>query len=748
MVSWFGKPRCELGSGIAAIGPDAHAHHSRNGRSERIPNPSGIEVVMKPWTNPRVRTWTARQIAIDRDLDPVVTEDLKYAIERHLYHYGKQYRNGWDGDAATEARLVEAVGALERIVKETTLLEADPRWVDNALQPFSGKNVLFNGAYVNRGIGREAHPRSFSGALEAAGWVVLPLPWNDPAPATEGLSRIGRIAKLLDASLAGSFHILLNRDYQNLVAQVETLFEALFAHPVLKGVIVGSAEPVLERISLRLFDKLGKFAILTHHGKPCSATPEILGPARHILAWGEAEARAYLESGVAADRVVVVGHPYLDRLPGALASADLSRCLVLSRAQNGAGIGNLHVFQNRGEMVQYLDEIERVLKGLGVRKARLRPHPSESPEWYRLHADPGFYEIDEEPLDTSLARSGVVIGPTSTVLLDAHVAGKSYVVYEPAHLVHADDLGIPLMPPFDGSVPEIPFAASVEELETLLSRPLKAGTSFWSEHVVVPFRPEPLLALLGGSPTLGGPTDSSGGLARAEARMLPPPTADEMAIVEAAKPYTMTPHARIHALVRLVDHVEAEGIEGDFVECGVWKGGSSMAAAMRFLHHGDTSRDFFLYDTYDGMSAPTDDDVSPDGKRAAELLETNAKDKQNHIWAFSPLDDVRRHMQSTRYPSMRVRYVQGKVEDSIPGVIPRRIALLRLDTDWYESTLHELEHLYPLLASGGVLLLDDYGFWQGARKAVDEFFARMADPPRLHTIRDGVDDSAHWCIKP
>jgi hypothetical protein len=92
-------------------------------------------------------------------------------------------------------------------------------------------------------------------------------------------------------------------------------------------------------------------------------------------------------------------------------------------------------------------------------------------------------------------------------------------------------------------------------------------------------------------------------------------------------------------------------------------------------------------------------------------------------WCYSPLDEVKRNLARTGYPAERVVYVQGKVEDTIPGTLPERTALLRLDTDWYSSTRHELEHLYPGLVAGGVLVLDDYGTWQGARQATDEYFA-------------------------
>jgi hypothetical protein len=103
-------------------------------------------------------------------------------------------------------------------------------------------------------------------------------------------------------------------------------------------------------------------------------------------------------------------------------------------------------------------------------------------------------------------------------------------------------------------------------------------------------------------------------------------------------------------------------------------------------------------------------------------------------WCFASIEEVKSNMESTRYPNSKVVYVKGKVEDTIPNVIPENIALLRLDTDWYESTLHELNHLYPRLENRGVLILDDYGHWQGARKATDEYFQDQQKFPFLSRI--------------
>jgi len=126
-----------------------------------------------------------------------------------------------------------------------------------------------------------------------------------------------------------------------------------------------------------------------------------------------------------------------------------------------------------------------------------------------------------------------------------------------------------------------------------------------------------------------------------------------------------------------------------------------------------------LFDTFAGMPAATEFDRRYDGVDAADLQAEYAKAGQ--IWCHSPLDEVTRNMLGTGYPKGRIRFVKGKVEDTLPEASPQTIALLRLDTDWYESTKHELVHLYPRLVTGGVLIVDDYGHWEGARRAVDEY---------------------------
>jgi O-methyltransferase len=221
-----------------------------------------------------------------------------------------------------------------------------------------------------------------------------------------------------------------------------------------------------------------------------------------------------------------------------------------------------------------------------------------------------------------------------------------------------------------------------------------------------------------------------------------PPDLDEgtKSLFRSVQPYTMTSMERVFALQQSIHYIVRNRIPGAVVECGVWKGGSMMAAALTLLDLGETDRHIYLFDTFSGMSEPADIDRDQvKGKLARDLLP-----KSVLIQAHSPLHEVQQAMDKTKYPKDRIVFVQGKVENTIPAAAIEPIALLRLDTDWFESTYHELVHLYPRLAPGGILIIDDYGHWEGARKAVDQYIAENSLPILLHRI----DSAGRLVVKP
>lgn len=203
---------------------------------------------------------------------------------------------------------------------------------------------------------------------------------------------------------------------------------------------------------------------------------------------------------------------------------------------------------------------------------------------------------------------------------------------------------------------------------------------------------------------------------------------------------SMTSFERLYATLMACRHVCENRIEGDFVECGVWRGGNTLIAADVFRRIAP-GRKAYLFDTFTGMTKPTEFDVARIGINALEQFFQLQKDNYNE-WCYASLEDVQKNFQDRGLLSQAV-FVQGDVLKTLrdEAQLPERLSVLRLDTDWYESTKLELEVLYPRLTTGGVLIVDDYGYWDGAKKAVDEYFSTHPKPFLQyidHTSRIGV----------
>lgn len=199
-------------------------------------------------------------------------------------------------------------------------------------------------------------------------------------------------------------------------------------------------------------------------------------------------------------------------------------------------------------------------------------------------------------------------------------------------------------------------------------------------------------------------------------------------------PFTMTSVSRLYATLSAVKYIVKNKIEGDMVECGVWRGGNSMVIAKTLCDLNETNRNIYLFDTFEGMTRPTIMDFDHLGSTAQSQLNNSNKEEGNNIWCIAGIDDVRSNMFLTEYPQSQIHFIKGDVAETLENNsnIPAKISIIRLDTDWYESTKKELEVLFPRLVRGGVCLIDDYGHWQGARKAVDEYLLKHKIYPLMH----------------
>jgi len=181
-----------------------------------------------------------------------------------------------------------------------------------------------------------------------------------------------------------------------------------------------------------------------------------------------------------------------------------------------------------------------------------------------------------------------------------------------------------------------------------------------------------------------------------------------------------------------IKYILKNNIEGVIIECGVDGGCIEYAWITELMQH-NAVRDIYLYDTFGGLTKPTEmdytckDSTHPLSMNKDEVYNTWANriiDENTNGWCYTPLEKVQSRLNSTGYPQHNLHYVVGNVMDTLKdkSQIPEKIAVLRLDTDWYESSKYELEQMYDNVVTGGVIIFDDYYLWNGQRKATDDFF--------------------------
>lgn len=672
----------------------------------------------------------------------------KYEFDKHLYYYGAHFSNGYDRVVAGRDPVRYAAELTDFFWKLQPAVDAR---LSKAVAASDAAPSVFSNAYFG-----------WTQPLSALGVRLVQQPWvaaADSDPLAAALLGQCRVVQELFRSSMGVFY---SKPFHKLLRAVVANLEGYFAAHGASALMVPFTNGFFEGVSTEIFRRQKKPTFLCIHGLPGRFDWWRRGehPVDYLVVWGEAMKRRIVDTGRPESTVLVSGHPSLSTPQHRPISSGLDRVLVLGYSQNGAPQLNAPHFHDRSLGLDYLWRVQRSLQKVGVTRARMRPHPSESASWYRQNLDGDFYAVDESrSITEALAQSTLVVGPTSTVVLEAAVAGINYVGFFPTSSQYnpiGDAFFRPDLP-LDGSDHRFPVASNEDELVRLLSKGAVVDAAALPDYLAPSFKPEVILEVLKKTPRvhrsatmpIAGSADRSPSAARIHIPEVSevPANPYELQVLHAVRPFTMTPPEVTLNAMRAVSAVEAHNIDGAIVECGVWRGGVSMAMLLQLRKIGGR-RNVFLYDTFDGMSEPTKEDVSPTGEAASKLLAEHKKDESNHYWAFAPVDRVRHNIESTGYAMDSVRMIKGKVEDTIPGVIPDRIAVLRLDTDWYESTHHELIHLYSRLVPGGVLILDDYGFWQGARKAVDEFFATLEVKPELHKVHDNLNSCVRWCIKP
>ena len=220
----------------------------------------------------------------------------------------------------------------------------------------------------------------------------------------------------------------------------------------------------------------------------------------------------------------------------------------------------------------------------------------------------------------------------------------------------------------------------------------------------------------------------------------------EIENIKISKEYSMTGEKRMSHLTKVIKYIFKNKIDGDFVECGVWQGGN-LILMKRLMDFYKEKRNIYGYDTFEGMTEPNEFDTDINNKKASNLMSNQNKIENSgseNIWCYSGIETVEKNFKKHTDGS-NLKLIKGDVCVTLKNNknLPHKISLLRLDTDFYDSTKIELETLFPLVEKNGIIIIDDYGHWKGQKKAVDEFISKN----KLNTFLFEVDYSCRVFIK-
>lgn len=194
-------------------------------------------------------------------------------------------------------------------------------------------------------------------------------------------------------------------------------------------------------------------------------------------------------------------------------------------------------------------------------------------------------------------------------------------------------------------------------------------------------------------------------------------------LLRKVQPYTLSDCNRLQKLIQLAKYVNQHNIPGDFVECGVYKGGSAAVIAQSL----GEQRHLWLYDSFAGMPATGE----KDGEAAKEYIGE----------CLSSIDDVRQVMARVGTKPSQYTIKPGWFDQTFQAQLPQQVALLHCDADWYDSVKLVLKTFYPLIPEGGCVILDDFGYWEGCRAAFYDFCYQYDEKPVLERV---TNSQAYW----
>lgn len=402
------------------------------------------------------------------NIDDRTYDNLRYTLEGHIYYFGAHFKSPFEGKTTFDVK-----GELVKILKEIYIRYKYTR------KKAGGKETrVVSNAYFN-----------FNDKLRQTGFDILEPTWAVRKSTNSILGDLQfykKTEKILKHLHGSDFNHLISDSFLKEVGFFREMLMEQYRHDDIRALFVPNDVSFCENLSIGIFKELKRPSFIFLHGMPGRYNSIDESRSDYLIVWGEKIKEYYINNGFSPDRVLVSGHPYYGSISGKDLRSDLSDILVLAKIGVGAHHSDGVRLYDRGNIIVYLLEVQNVLKQQGVKKVRLRLHPSAGKDWIYKFIDKDFFELDVLPLNASLKRSSLVIGPTSTVFLEAVHSGVNYLVFEPSEN-DTTLLNESLVPPFDGSEKDIPVAKNEQELAYNLKNNVMVNPEVLNGYISAPF---------------------------------------------------------------------------------------------------------------------------------------------------------------------------------------------------------------------------------------------------------------------
>ncbi len=393
---------------------------------------------------------------------------LKYELDQHIYYYGDHFKY------PKEKLFINSKSVLKDLKTELLILKC---LIKRKRTSHKAKSIVSN-AYFN-----------VNSELTKLGYNVFPPVWK---LSSDGMILTDRSTFLKckiisDIFQSDRFAFFLSKDFESIVTDFYSELCLNFKRNDIKGLIVPNDVAFFENISIKACKELDIPSFIFLHGLPGRYNLIDENRSDYLIVWGESIKENYVKTGFDPSKILVSGHPLYSKLPSRILRFSTDHILVLTKSMNGGQHSDGIILSDRGNTILYLIKIQRSLQQIGVKRIRYRLHPSENYLWYKRFLDPEFFILDTLSLEQSLRMSTMVIGPTSTVMLESIYHGVNYLIFEPNNR-GIDMLNYPLVPPFDGLNCKVPVANTEDELITFIQNKNSIDISFLEGYLQFPFK--------------------------------------------------------------------------------------------------------------------------------------------------------------------------------------------------------------------------------------------------------------------